>query len=292
LTESARFFDGSGKLHETLREFSKRLDELHIPYAVTDGMALTVHGYARMTEDIDILIARPDLKRLHEALVGRGYKVEFAGGKNIRDTTTSVKIEFVRTGDFPGNGKPQPVSFPSPAETEAVEYDGIKFIGLACLVELKLASGMTGGADRAKDLVDVQRATRHASRRPIPMLQGSTTCTRSRSSSVRTTTNSAGLLSVDLTSPPGSGSVLRMSRPLDSEYEKRAAARRARMTGGVARSFAELDEASREFWAHASFAEKLQATHDALAEAWTLKGRHGPPPRFDGSTWGVLKFER
>jgi len=30
LTESARFFDGSGKLHETLREFSKRLDELHI----------------------------------------------------------------------------------------------------------------------------------------------------------------------------------------------------------------------------------------------------------------------
>ena len=157
MTESARFFDGSGKLHETLREFSKRLDELHIPYAVTDGMALTVHGYARMTDDIDILIAWPDLKRLHEALVGRGYKVEFAGGKNIRDTTTSVKIEFVRTGDFPGNGKPQPVSFPSPAETEAVEYDGIKFIGLACLVELKLASGMTGGADRAKDLVDVQQ---------------------------------------------------------------------------------------------------------------------------------------
>ncbi len=157
MTESARFFDGSGKLLETLRELSKRLDELRIPYAVIGGLALTAHGYVRMTEDIDILIARPDLKRMHEELVGRGYKVEFAGAKNIRDTSTLVKIEFVRTGDFPGNGKPQPVSFPRPADTEPVEYDGVKFIGLTCLVELKLASGMTGGADRAKDLVDVQQ---------------------------------------------------------------------------------------------------------------------------------------
>lgn len=64
------------------------------------------------------------------------------------------------------------------------------------------------------------------------------------------------------------------------------------MTGGVARSFDELEQAGRDFWKSASYAAKLQATHDALIDAWILKGRHGPPPRFDGSTWGVLEFER
>ncbi len=67
---------------------------------------------------------------------------------------------------------------------------------------------------------------------------------------------------------------------------------RKRLTGGVARSFAELEAASREFWAKASYTERLQATHDALVDAWVIQGRQGPPPRFDASTWGVLRFER
>lgn len=157
MSESARFFDGSSKLHETLRELTKNLDDLGMSYVVIGGMALTAHGYARMTEDINILITRPELKKLHEKLVGRGYKREFAGAKNLRDTNTLVKIEFVLTGDYPGSGQVQPVSFPNPSDTDPVVQDGVKFIGLARLVELKLASGMTGGADRAKDLVDVQQ---------------------------------------------------------------------------------------------------------------------------------------
>ena len=79
---------------------------------------------------------------------------------------------------------------------------------------------------------------------------------------------------------------------MDADFAKRAAERRKRMTGGVARSFDELERSSREFWENASYAAKLQATHDALLDAWILKGRDGPPPRFDGRTLGVLKFER
>lgn len=157
MSESTRFFDGTSKLHQTIREITAKLDDLEISYAVIGGMALTVHGYARMTEDIDILIARSDLKRLHEEVVGRGYLCAFEGSKNLRDTNTGVKIEFVLTGDFPGSGKEQPISFPSPADTELIEHEGVKFIGLTQLVELKLASGMTGGADRARDLEDVRR---------------------------------------------------------------------------------------------------------------------------------------
>ena len=79
---------------------------------------------------------------------------------------------------------------------------------------------------------------------------------------------------------------------MDADFARRAEERRARLTGGVAHSFQELDQASREFWKNAPYASKLQAIHDALIEAWIIKGRNGPPPRFDGSTWGVLKFER
>lgn len=79
---------------------------------------------------------------------------------------------------------------------------------------------------------------------------------------------------------------------MDDAFAKRAEERRKRLTGGIARSFDELDRSSGEFWATASYAAKLQATHDALVEAWIVKGCHGPPPRFDGSTWGILKFER
>jgi hypothetical protein len=157
MAESDRFFRGDSGLHETLRNLNAKLDELGIPYVVIGGMALTAHGFARMTEDIDVLVTKADLKKIHAKLVGLGYKRAFEGSKNIRDTNTNVKIEFVLTGDYPGSGKPQPVSFPNPADAEPVVLDGVKFVGLRRLIELKLASGMTGGPDRAKDIVDVQQ---------------------------------------------------------------------------------------------------------------------------------------
>jgi hypothetical protein len=157
MTESDRFFRGDSGLHETLRTLAAKLDELGIPYAVIGGMALTALGYARMTEDIDVLVTRADLKKIHSALVGLGYRRLFEGSKSLRDTNTNVKIEFVLTGDFPGSGRPQPVSFPDPAHADPHVRDGVKFIGLHRLIELKLASGLTGGPDRAKDLVDVQQ---------------------------------------------------------------------------------------------------------------------------------------
>jgi hypothetical protein len=123
-------------------------------------MALTAHGFARMTEDIAVLVTRADLKKIHTKLVGLGYQRVFEGSKNIRDTNTNTKIEFVLTGDYPGSGKAQPVSFPHPADAEPVVLDGVKFVGLHRLIELKLASGMTGGPDRAKDIVDVQQLIR------------------------------------------------------------------------------------------------------------------------------------
>jgi hypothetical protein len=63
-------------------------------------------------------------------------------------------IKIMTVDEYPGDGKPKPVSMPEPTAA-AIEIGGIRFVTLEKLVELKLASGMTA-PDRLKDLADVQ----------------------------------------------------------------------------------------------------------------------------------------
>jgi hypothetical protein len=116
-------------------------------------MALFRHGLRRFTEDVDLLVTKHNLKVIHEKLEGLGYLPPFTNSKHLRDTQLGVKIEFLTTGDYPGDGKPKPVSFPDPQQV-SFEAEGINYINLPKLVELKLASGMTNPG-RLKDLSDV-----------------------------------------------------------------------------------------------------------------------------------------
>ena len=152
------FFEQKSGLHLALRKITQRLNELNIPYAVAGGMALFFHGFRRFTEDVDILVTREGLERLHRELEGLGYVPLFPGSKNLRDAESGVRVEFLVSGDYPGDGKPKPVAFPNP-EQAGVERDGIRWLGLPALVELKLASGMTNPG-RLKDLADVQELIR------------------------------------------------------------------------------------------------------------------------------------
>ena len=153
------FFQNEGEVQKSLRRITARLNALGIDYAVVGGMALFLHGFRRFTEDVDILVTSEGLKKLHEALEGSGYRPPFAGSKNLRDTENGVRIEFLVAGEFPGDGKPKPVAFPEPGNTVA-ELDGIQLLNLEALIELKLASGMTGGIERSKDITDVVEVVR------------------------------------------------------------------------------------------------------------------------------------
>lgn len=153
LSEGSNFFEGKSAVQEALHKITTRLAELGIPYAVAGGMALFSHGYRRFTEDVDILVTRQGLTAIHTQLEGLGYLPPFPKSKHLRDTDLGVKIEFLVTGDYPGDGKPKPVAFPDPSAV-AVEHEGVKYLNLPTLVELKLASGMTN-PDRMKDLADV-----------------------------------------------------------------------------------------------------------------------------------------
>ncbi len=153
------FFQNEGEVQKSLRRITARINALGIDYAVVGGMALFLHGFRRFTEDVDILVTREGLAKLHQALEGSGYRPPFAGSKNLRDTENGVRIEFLVAGEFPGDGKPKPVAFPEP-DTAAAEQDQIQLLNLENLIELKLASGMTGGIERLKDITDVVEVIR------------------------------------------------------------------------------------------------------------------------------------
>jgi hypothetical protein len=144
--EARRYFMGEGTLNKTLERLSKDLDERGIDYIVIGAVALLAHGYPRFTEDIDLVMTAEDLERFHEAFQG--------AKKRLRSTVDGVSIEVMTTGEYPGDGRPKPVSMPVPADA-STEIDGVKFVTLEKLIELKLASGIST-ADRLKDLADVQ----------------------------------------------------------------------------------------------------------------------------------------
>jgi hypothetical protein len=155
LRRGSDFFMKRDIVNQTLERLTKRLEEEAIPYAVIGGMALPAHGFSRFTDDVDVLTTPEGLDAIHRSLVGRGYVPLFPGArKAVRDTTTGVKVEFITTGEFPGDGKPKPVVFPDPRDA-SIEVEGYRVIALPKLIELKLASGLTA-PHRLRDLADVQ----------------------------------------------------------------------------------------------------------------------------------------
>ncbi len=153
--EGQRYFMGEGQLNNALARLIADLREHEIDYVVIGAIALMAYGYPRFTEDIDLILAADGLEKFHQELIGLGYSPAFQGArKRLRSTRDGTPIEVIAAGEYPGDGKPKPVSFPQPSE-DSVEIDGVKFPTLEKLIELKLASGMTA-PDRLKDLADVQ----------------------------------------------------------------------------------------------------------------------------------------
>lgn len=153
--EVDRFFAGTSGVHKTLRALAASFERLGINYAVIGAMALNAHGYRRETTNVDVLMTSEGF----ESFRTQSRHLKFvalvqAGRKAFQDTGTGVVVDFFLNGEYPGDGKPKPVAFPDPASV-ATEVDGVNFVNLRTLVELKLASGMTR-QDRLRDLSDVQ----------------------------------------------------------------------------------------------------------------------------------------
>lgn len=153
LSEGSRHFEENSAVFQALHKVSLRLSDLGIPYAVIGDLAMFHYGYRRFTEDVNLLVTRTGLKSIHDQLCGDGFWPLSPDTKGLRDSTTGVRIQFELTGGRPGYRVRSPIVFPDPDEV-AITSDGIRYMNLDKLVELKLASGMTNPG-RLKDLADV-----------------------------------------------------------------------------------------------------------------------------------------
>ena len=153
LAEAQRFFMGEANVQAAARALAARLTELGIPYAICGGLAVAAHGHVRVTADVDVLLTPEGLRQFKARWLGRGWVERFPGSKGLTDATHGVKVDVLLTGDYPGDGKPKPVSFPDPAQVALVRGD-TAILGLEPLVQLKLASGQSA-AHRLQDLADV-----------------------------------------------------------------------------------------------------------------------------------------
>ncbi len=153
-----RFFLGTSDVHITLARVVKTLEELGIPYAICGAMAVHVHGLRRATEDVNVLLTPEGLSQFKAHALGRGFVEKFAGSRGVKDAETKVPVDFLLTGGVPGDGVMRGMTFPDPKDV-AIDNAGKRYVDLATLVGMKVASAMTT-RDRWRDWDDVIRLIR------------------------------------------------------------------------------------------------------------------------------------
>jgi hypothetical protein len=79
-------------LVDELRQLVRALEEHHIEYALCGGMAMGVHGRARTTIDIDLLILSESLPEIFEVARTLGYNVR---GKDLSFANGAIEIRRV-----------------------------------------------------------------------------------------------------------------------------------------------------------------------------------------------------
>ena len=155
LHRAGEFFVKEDNVHRTMYRLARTLGEAGIDYVIVGGMALAQHGLLRVTQDVDILMTPAGLRKLSDQAPALGFARAFEGArKTFVDIETRVRVEVLTSGEYPGDGRPKPVSFPDPHDA-ACEIEGVKVITLEKLIEIKLASGLSA-PHRLRDLADVQ----------------------------------------------------------------------------------------------------------------------------------------
>jgi hypothetical protein len=142
------FFEGTDPVHVTMRHVADKLHQAGIDYAIVGGMAVNAHNHHRTTGDVDFLPRPDDFKEFVRQFVPSEFERIPGRPRRFLDPTTDVTFDILVTGLFPGSGKPGPIAFPNPAAVSRI-IEGRHVVGLATLIELKLAAG------RYQDLGDV-----------------------------------------------------------------------------------------------------------------------------------------
>jgi hypothetical protein len=142
------FFQGTDRVHQTMRRVAGKLEAAGIPYAIVGGMAVNAHRHERTTKDVDLLLTAEGLAAFRQRFVGNEFDAVPGRPRRFLDRANGVTFDMLVTGLFPGTGEPGPLAYPDPAAVSEV-IDNLRVVDLVTLVELKLA------ARRFQDFADV-----------------------------------------------------------------------------------------------------------------------------------------
>lgn len=141
-------------LFEEFHNVIRALDDNGVPYAVVGGLALAIHGVARATEDIDLLLREADLERALTAVAEIGFDLP-AGLMTFDSSDITVKrVSKAEHGelltlDLLLVSPPLEPIWQSRVSLESSE-GAVWVVARESLVRMKAMSG------RLKDLADIQ----------------------------------------------------------------------------------------------------------------------------------------
>jgi hypothetical protein len=143
-------------LLDELSQLISALDENEIEYAVCGGLALAIHGFARATLDIDVLIQPESLEKAYQVGAENGFDIR---GLDISFKERAVEIRRVSKIDDNGEVLSLDLLLVTPQvqdvwETrEKIDFLGNKLtvVSLTGLIKMKTLAG------RPQDLADIER---------------------------------------------------------------------------------------------------------------------------------------
>src|SRR5438067_999774 len=148
LVEAMTLWEGTGTaVAQAAHAVSGLLSDHGIANLIAGGLAVQLHGYPRMTVDVDIVV--PDVQQAHDFLVANGYKASAAQPMAVIDPIRRVKIDLLPSGKcLKGECE---VPFPELEKSDAV----MKPVALETLISLKLDSWKHSPTRRMRDKADV-----------------------------------------------------------------------------------------------------------------------------------------
>ena len=158
-TETTEPRDLPGRYGRVVRDLERLLAATDTLSVVAGGWAVWRHGFAgRVTEDVDIVVPLDRLRVLQSAapLCGFNYLPPPEGRwPKLQHRETNIEVDFLPEDRLPGTpARPALVPIGHPSRYQA-SLDGLRFISLPGLIELKI------GAGRAKDIADIIALIKH-----------------------------------------------------------------------------------------------------------------------------------
>ena len=138
-------------LKDSLIKITMIFKDKGIRFTVIGGASLSKYGYARMTEDIDLLVHKDDRSKIKDLPIGYIRELSNGSAKVFSLHEPKTKIEIIYSGERAGDSRG--IEYIDPSKI-SVEEDGIPYIDLKSLIMYKLCAGIYG--KRLKDFADVQ----------------------------------------------------------------------------------------------------------------------------------------